>query len=340
MKKKEQKKTNKKLNSPDEKRSDLKNLDSQLGSFGLEPPKIYRSDQKVKRYDTAGQKESVKNKTADTKFVKRSNSNTNKSSQTAEQQRKNQNKKRKKKNKLRKLLYIILITLAAASVLIVLSLTVLFKIDTITITGNEKYSVSEISAVLPIEKEKNLFLADTDGAAEKLEANLPYIYNADIKRKFPSTIIVNITETQTLYSIKNKDKTYTLLDDNFKVLEASAAKNPENSIEIKKAALVSANAGMTAEFSNEQMKKDLSALTLEIKNMNIEDKITSIYSTDINNNYIVYDGRIIYKLGTTENLENKIYSALTATEKLNESNPAAEGEMTVTGDKQVYFTGK
>jgi hypothetical protein len=55
---------------------------------------------------------------------------------------------------------------------------------------------------------------------------------------------------------------------------------------------------------------------------------------------MVYDGRITYKFGTTENLENKIYSALTATEKLNESNPNAKGEMTVTDVKQIYFTEK
>jgi cell division septal protein FtsQ len=156
----------------------------------------------------------------------------------------------------------------------------------------------------------------------------------------PTTIIVNITETQTIYAVKNEDKTYTLLDENFKVLETNSTKKPEGSIVIKKLTLTSANVGKTAGFEKEQIQKDLSAMTAQIKSMSLQDEITSIYSVDINNNYMVYDGRIIYKFGTTENLENKIYSALTATEKLNESNPNAKGEMTVTDVKQIYFTEK
>ncbi|MBR6391650.1 MAG: hypothetical protein IKS12_00030, partial [Eubacterium sp.] len=68
--------------------------------------------------------------------------------------------------------------------------------------------------------------------------------------------------------------------------------------------------------------------------------VSAVYSSDINNNFIVYDSRITIKLGTLDNLENKIYSALTAIEKLNESNPQAEGVLTVTDNKQVYFSEK
>jgi cell division protein FtsQ len=217
---------------------------------------------------------------------------------------------------------------------------VLFKIDTITIKGNSIYSNSEITAVLPIEQNNNLLLCDIDSAEKELEESLPYVYKAEITRKLPTTIIVNITETQTIYAVKNEDKTYTLLDENFKVLETNSTKKPEGSIVIKKLTLTSANVGKTAGFEKEQIQKDLSAMTAQIKSMSLQDEITSIYSVDINNNYMVYDGRIIYKFGTTENLENKIYSALTATEKLNESNPNAKGEMTVTDVKQIYFTEK
>ncbi|MFR5876624.1 MAG: cell division protein FtsQ/DivIB [Eubacterium sp.] len=341
MKKKEKKKSEKIPHRPEAERNDLRDLNSQLGSFGLEPPKIYRNDQAVKRYSDLSENDKKSGRrNVDNKHTKRSSVGSAKNYQSVDEKRKAQNKKRKNKNKFRKLIYIILVLIGIAAVLSILSLTVLFKIDTITIKGNNIYSTKEISAVIPIEKEKNLFLADTDGAAQKLEENLPYIYNAEIKRKFPSTIVVNITETKTVYSIKNKDKTYTLLDDNFKVLEVSAAEKPSDSIEIKKLALESAQAGMTAEVSNEQTKKDLLILTSAVKSLKLEDEITAIYSNDINNNYMVYDGRITYKLGTTENIEKKIYSALTATEKLAESNPGIEGEMSITDDKQVYFTEK
>jgi hypothetical protein len=68
------------------------------------------------------------------------------------------------------------------------------------------------------------------------------------------------------------------------------------------------------------------------------DEITSIYSTSLTQNYVVYDGRITFKLGSCDNLEDKIYKGLTACEKLNTSNPSAKGAMTISDDKQIYFT--
>ena len=55
---------------------------------------------------------------------------------------------------------------------------------------------------------------------------------------------------------------------------------------------------------------------------------------------MVYENRIEFKLGTCDDLENKIYQGLTACEELKQSNPNAEGTMTITGGKSLYFTEK
>lgn len=317
------KKERKKLNNETD---ELKSLGSELGTFGLEPPKIYRPEQKEKIH-AAGKKTVEKVKRIPKKQKK----------QKKELTRKELAKKRQQKKKLRLALSIVAVVLALAIVILILSLTVFFKIDTITIKGNEKYTNKQITAVLPIEKEKNLFVCDTDKAAEKLEKNLPYIYSVDIKRKLPSTIIVNITEPQTVYSIKNKDKTYTLLDDNFKVLEANIKKLPKKTVVIDKIALSKSVPGETAEFTNKKAFDNLKALTDIVKTLNIKN-ITSIYSVDVNNNYLVYDGRIVIKIGSIDDIENKMYSALATIDKLSETNPQAVGELTSMGGKQVYFT--
>ena len=304
----------------------MRDLDSQLGSFGLEPPKIYRRDQLTG--DNLSQKAQRQPRARDKK-----------QNATPQEKRTQQNKKRRLKKKVRRALYGILITLGIVIVLLVLSMTVLFKIETINITGNEKYTTEQVMAVLPIEKEKNLFIADTKGAGEKLEKNLPYIYDAEIKRKFPSTINVSITEAPKLYYIKNADKTYTILDDRFKVIEVKSGKKPKKSVEIKKVAVKSAVAGETVELNNEKMFKRLTKLSETVKQIDI-DKVSALYSQDINNNFVVYDGRITIKLGSLDKAEDKLYSALAAIDKLSETNPQAEGEITATSDKQVYFTEK
>ena len=303
--------------------SELSSLNSSLGSFGLEPPKRYRPEQK---------QETQK------RTVRRPSRNENKPRKTLDERRVEENRHRKNAKLRRKILFYAGLIVSIVAVLVVLSLTVFFKIDTITIKGNKIYKTQEITAVLPIEKGSNLFLCDTDKASAKLEENLPYIYKAEIKRKIFSTIIVNITETPTVYSVKNADKTFTLLDGNLKVLENSA-RNNKKAISINRVKLKSAIAGQKAEFTESEIQENITVLTKAVSDLKL-DKVSAVYSSDINNNFIVYDSRITIKLGTLDNLENKIYSALTAIEKLNESNPQAEGVLTVTDNKQVYFSEK
>lgn len=340
MKKKNQ---NKRNNEERRRVSDFDALNSQLGSFDLEPPRVYRDSFQRQRApkEQRNKKRNHTVKTNDRNYLSPPER------QQQNRTRRNSNRpigqeeirQRKKKNKKLKIIRIAAVLLTVIVIFVILSLTVIFKINTITVTGNTKYSNDEILAVLPIEKEKNLFLADVKGGEEKLEEALPYIFEAQIKRKFPTTITVNITETPQIYSIKNQDKSYILLDENLKILENNAASAPKNVIAIDKLTLLSANPGQSAEIEKEQQKKDLLAITSAISKLKLE-KITAISSYQMNSNTITYDGRITIRLGTTENIEDKIYTSLTSIEKLNETNPGAKGDLTVLDDKQVYFTEK
>lgn len=323
--------------------SDFDALNSQLGSFDLEPPKRYRDDANSHRTSRQMQNNGKKRPTQRNERKRASSVDNNHIRRTNPNQRNsdvhNDIKNRKKKNKKLKIIRAVAVIIAVVIVFIILSLTVIFKINTITITGNTKYSNDEILSALSIEKEDNLFLADIAGIEENLEQSLPYIYDVQIKRKLPTTITVKITEVSQIYSIKNQDKSYTLLDKNLKVLECNTAKLPENSILIDKLTLLSATPGQIAEIEKEQQNKDLLAICECIDKLKL-DKITQISSYQVNSNTMMYDDRITIRLGTTEEIEDKIYASLTAIEKLNETNPGAHGDLTVLDDKQVYFTEK
>ena len=301
--------------------NELSSLNSSLGSFGLEPPKRYK--------ESAENQREVSNR-------KSPRRRTQPELKTTDERRADENRKRKNAKVIRKIIFYILLVVAIVAVIVVLSLTVFFKINTITLKGNSTYTKEEILAVLPIGKGDNLFISDTEKASAKLEESLPYIYNAEVTRKLPSTIIVNITETPIVYSVKNSDKTYTLLDGRFKVLETSAKKN-KNAVAILKAELKTAVIGQRADFTETKKMDNLLKLANAIERLKL-DKITAINSADINNNTVTYDSRITIKLGSLDKLDNKIYSALSAIDKLNESNPQIEGVLTVSDGKQAYFS--
>ena len=303
-------------------------LNRELGTFGLEPPKIYRGTNPDSFEDFS--------RTSTRRTSKR---DTSQRSYTPQEKRRQQNESRKKSQLKRKIIFYFALTVSIIALVVVLSLTVLFKIQNITVEGNKVYTEKEILTVLPVQEEASLFLTDIDSAEKKVEESLPYVYDAEIKRKLPSSIVVTITETPKVYCIDNGDKTYTYVDDNFKVLEANAPKLPSGSIEIKKVRLVSKIQGHTAEFENKKLSENIKTLAKTVSKLNI-DKVSAIYSDDINNNYIEYDKRLTVKLGNLDNLEKKLYAALSAIEKLNETTPDAKGDITATNDKQVYFTAK
>lgn len=329
------KKTNQKLN---DNRDDIRldSLNEELGSFGLKPPKIYSDIEapiKDEDYTPAHTKKKIKTPKSK-KPVK-----PNQKALTKEEKNVIHKKKRKLKKKVRKLIAIFSVILGAILVFVILSLTVLFKVDTIKVEGSEHYTQKQIVSVLPIQKEDNLFLIKKGVAKEKLCESLPYIYDVEITRKIPSTINVKIIEPEFVYYVKNSDNTYTYLDDNFKAIEVNAKKKPKDGIEIKKLALSKAVEGKTVDITNQKLIDDLDALMQVVSDVKLTEA-TAIYSENINNNYFVYDNRIIIKIGSTNDAEDKLYSALASIEKLNEANPEAEGTMTSTGGKQIYFTEK
>ena len=301
--------------------TETNDLDSALSAFGIDPPKHYRTPDNEKPSGHKAERDAAR------------------LPKTRQQQHAEQNKKRKQSKLKRKIIAYITLTLGIAAVMVILSLTVLFKIEHITVEGNERYTQEEITAVLPIAEQDNLFLADTEKASEKLEENLPYIYEATISRKLPSTILVSITETPTVYAMQTEEETYILLDDDFKVLESGVAEMPEGAVTITNVAINTAVPGKTIVLGDEKMLGNLEAMTALIREHQLTE-ITSISSIDINNNLMVYEDRITFKLGSVDNLENKVFTALTAVEKLNESNPQVRGTMTITDDKQTYFTAE
>lgn len=315
-------------------------LNDELGSFGLEPPKIYRkttAENPDQEYVPVHSKPKPQQKKKSK--LKSKNANQNPKALTKEEKNAIHKKKRRLKKKFRKLFTFLGIALGLIILVIVLSLTVIFNIDTIKVEGNKHYTNQQVLAVLPIEKEDNLFLIKKKSANEKLCRSLPYVYDAKISRKLPSTVVVSITEPSTIYYVKNSDNTYLYMDNRFKVLELNAKTPPKDGIEIKKVGLKNKKLGQTAKVSKEAVNKDLLELMKAVDDLMLIEA-TAIYSENRSNNFIVYENRITIKLGDTANLDDKLYSALAVIEKLNDTNPEAEGTLTSTGGKSIYFTEK
>lgn len=278
----------------------------------LDPPRIYREEQqpgKAKRPPT-------KNQT-----------------------RRRQNKKRRLKNSVRRglLAFCLLVVLIAFGV--ALSLTVFFKTETITAQGSGIYTSQEIIDASGINSANNLFLIDEEEIESSITRKLPYIGEVTIKRELPNTLHITVTDTIASYSIRNEDGTYILLDLDFKVLENAAAQNPADTILISSAQISSAQPGSTIAFSDTAVQERLKTLAQTVYATGMA-QATEIYTLGVNSNYVVYMNRIIFELGTLDDLENKLIRGLASCEKLDESGSNIRGTLNLTVDKQSYFTAE
>lgn len=296
----------------------LNPLNDELGSFGLEPPKRNRP-------------------VSDDSYVSKLKTEKKGTVPRTKEQKMALNKKKRRLKKKFRIAFGVLGLSCLLVIVVSVCLIIFCKIEVINVSDCEHYESEQILSVLPIETQKNLFLIDKETAEKKLCENLPYIYSVDIKRKLPSTVEVNITEVKKLYYIQSGEGMYTYFDDNFKVIEINATEPPENAIEIRKLATKDVILGQSLSFTDETLVPEIEELISVVKELQLEE-ITAIYSESKLSNYLVYEDRIIIKIGEIADVENKVYSALAAIDKLNSVNPQAEGTMTATGGKQVYFT--
>ena len=77
---------------------------------------------------------------------------------------------------------------------IIAALTLFFRVDTIAVTGQQRYTeeqVQEVAGVLPGD---NLFLLDKYDVAGKIVKQLPYIEEIRINRKLPDTLLIQLKE--------------------------------------------------------------------------------------------------------------------------------------------------
>lgn len=106
-----------------------------------------------------------------------------------------------------------------AAVVVVIALTLFFKVGTIEVTGNNRYTAEEIIAAAGVEIGDNLILLDKYSIQQRLFIDLPYIKEARIKQNPPSTLLLEVTETKASASLAGAGA-YWLISRSGKLLEA------------------------------------------------------------------------------------------------------------------------
>ena len=114
-----------------------------------------------------------------------------------------------------------LLTLVVVCAAAVLALTLFFKVESVEVTGNSRYSAQEIQDACGVSLGDNLYLLSKPDMVQRLHQQLPSIDEVRITRRLPNTLCVQVTEFSTVYAVE-QEGTVWLLTSGGKIVETAA----------------------------------------------------------------------------------------------------------------------
>ncbi len=187
----------------------------------------------------------------------------------------------------------------ALSVCVVLSVTVLFPIKTVKVTGSNIYSSEEIAKKSQV-MDKNLFTVSKEKTEKRIRKSLPFVDKIEFVRSLPDTIQIKVTDAKEYasYLIGN---TYFTVSKNGNVLN-KYNKLPEKIFEIKSKS-ASCEVGGTVTFKDNAEKEIIDTLISEIESTG--EKIDFVDVTNKNDIKMGVSGRFTVLFGVYADIDKK-----------------------------------
>ena len=103
----------------------------------------------------------------------------------------------------------------------VAAVTLLFRIENITVSGNVRYTQEEVLEASELQTQRNLFLLNKFDAAQRIFQKLPYVDSATIRRRLPDTLEITVQECRPVAAVSAADGVW-LVGPSGKLLELCA----------------------------------------------------------------------------------------------------------------------
>lgn len=228
----------------------------------------------------------------------------------------------KRNKKIKFIIKIFILIIVILGLMVYLMLSPIFNIKNIQVQGNQKITSEQIISLSNIEKEMNMFKISNKDTILSIKEN-PYIETVKIKRKFPDSISIVVTERKVEFMLEY-GSSYVYIDKKGYILETSATAL-ENIVKIsgyqtKEEQLVPGN--RLCEQDLEKLN-DVLKIMLVAKNNEINNLITTI-NIENKDDYLLYletEEKNVH-LGDVSNLDTKMLYVKVMIEK--EKNNAGE----------------
>ena len=128
----------------------------------------------------------------------------------------------------------VVFALIIALLLLYFAARMFFKVESFEVNGNEKYTDEQIISLCGIESGDFMFSFGKTEVKNNIYHGCPYIEEISIKRVYPSSVVIDVRETQAQYAMYDMGK-YIVFSSELKVLEFKSPEKKEYITEFIKA---------------------------------------------------------------------------------------------------------
>ena len=238
--------------------------------------------------------------------------------------------------------FLIIFLMVVAAIIITFSFLFFFRVKTITILHNQKITSEDILTAADIPLNRHIFSANIKKAESSILSLSPYIKSVNIKRNFPSEIIIESEEYQADFYIEI-DQKYYLITNTLLVLEEISQSEllnidatelflPEINTDSKKFGV-----GKTIVFLEKKDRETIPQLMKTLSQSTLFDSFTKLNLNEEANLTAVVNGQYTIKFGNKKDLDKKLKLCEEAVEYLSENMASITGTIHAWTSKKVTF---
>ena len=218
-----------------------------------------------------------------------------------------------------------LATAVAVVLAVVFAVSIFFRVQTVNVSGTEKYTPWDILQASGIKEGDNLLSLPKARISGRITAALPYVGSVRVEIQLPDTVNIEVTEMDVVYAVQDTMDRWWLMTAEGKVVERILG-DPAKGIarilglrlddpELSKPAVAADDPEDPVTRGSDRLSVALTILRY-LEDNSITSKVDSLNVEDLGALMLWYDNQYQVKLGDTSRLEYKIRCMHTAVNQL------------------------
>ena len=240
-----------------------------------------------------------------------------------------------------------LATVVAVVVAVVFGVSIFFRVQTVNVSGADKYTAWEIMEASGIKEGDNLLSLPKARISGRITAALPYIGSVRVEIQLPDVVNIEVTELDVVYAVQDTVDRWWLMTSEGKIVERILGE-PAKGIarilglrlddpQVSAHAVAADNADDTVTQGSDRLGAALTILRYLEEN-SIIGNVDSVNVEDLGALMVWYDNQYQVKLGDTSQLEYKIRCMYTAIHQMENYRTGVLDITFTTWPDQIGFT--